>query len=71
MRKDIPKHANILGGIFVLAIKIVEMDEKIYKTRFVVQGHTDTKRNMLIHASTRICQHTTGMIIALAAFFGF
>lgn len=71
MGKDIPKHENILGGRFVLAIKNVGTDEEIYKARFVVQGHIDIENNMLVHASSSILQQTTRMIIAVDAIFGF
>lgn len=70
-KEDVPKGANILGGRFVLAIKNADTAEEIYKARFVVQGHTDVEKNLLVHNSTNLRQSSVRLLVALAAVFGF
>lgn len=56
-----------MGGRFVLIIKDKRSSEQKYKAQFVVQGHNDSKKNILVQASTNIRQHTIRMINAMAA----
>ena len=67
----IPKNANILSGRFVLSIKNANTDEESYKARYVVQGHKDREKSLLVHNSTTVRQSSTRLIMALAATFGF
>ncbi len=71
LREDVPAGANVMGGRFVLAIKNVGTGEEVYKARFVVQGHTDAEKNLLVHNSTNLKQSSVRILVALAAIFGF
>lgn len=71
MKEDIPEDANILEGRFVLALKNVGTNREIYKARFVVQGHTDQEKNLLVHTVTNIRHRSIKMLVAIAAIFGF
>ena len=70
-RSEVPDDANILGGRFVLAIKNPDTDEVIYKARFVVQGHKDKDKDLLIHDSPTISVSSIRILIAIAGIFGF
>lgn len=41
--------ANVLGGRFFLVIKNIGTKEELYKARFVIQGHTDSDKNISVH----------------------
>lgn len=66
-----PKGANIMDGRFVLAVKNKDTGAEIFKARYVVQGHTDKDKNLLVHSSTNLRQSSIRTITALAAIFGF
>ena len=70
-REELPQSANVLGGRFVLGIKNPGTEKEIYKARFVVQGHTDAEKGLLIHNSTTLKQSSIRLLIAIAAMFGF
>lgn len=70
LKEDVPVDANILGGRFVLSIKNKDTNEEKFKARFVVQGHTDREKNILVHSSTNLRQSSIRTITALAAIFG-
>lgn len=66
-RSSLPPDANIMGGRFVLAVKNKGLPNELLKARYVVQGHTDREKNILVHASTTARQHSTRLLVALAA----
>ena len=70
-KEEVPPGANILGGRFVLAIKEKGTEDEKYKAHFVVQGHTDTEKNILVHNTTTLKQSSVRMLVAIAAIFGF
>lgn len=65
------KKPNIMGGRFVLAIKNIGNSKEDCKARFVVQGHTDVEKALLVHNSTTMQKGTICSLIALAAISGF
>lgn len=71
LRTDVPPNANVLGGCFVLSIKNIGTGEEVYKARYVVQGHTDREKNILVHNSTNLRQSSIKSLTAIAAIFGF
>lgn len=50
----------------MLVIKNLGTKDKTYKVKFVVQVYTEAERNMLVHASTYICQQSILMLIAMS-----
>ncbi len=60
-----------LNGRFVLAIKDEGTDKEIWKARFVVLGHKDKLKKLMVHDINVSKQYTIKLIIALAAIFGF
>lgn len=70
-RDEAGDDANILGGRFVLSIKNTETDEPDFKARFVVQGHTDSEKNMLINSASNVRHVSIRLLVAIAAIFGF
>lgn len=71
LKDDIPSNANILGGRFVLSIKNKDTNEEIYKARYVVQGHKDIEKHMLVHSSSNLKQSSIRILLSIAALFGF
>ena len=49
----------------------METEKEVYKSRYVVQGHTDTEKNLLVHDSTNLKQSSFRVLVAIAAIFGF
>jgi len=70
-REEVPDNANILRGRFILAIKDEGTDREIWKARFVVQGHRDKLKKLLVHDISVARQHSTKILIGIAAIFGF
>lgn len=69
-RQDVPDGANVLGGRFVVEIKDKGTKEEQYKLRFVVQKHTSTEKNIVVHNTTTLAQSSVKMLVAVAAIFG-
>lgn len=46
---EVPDHANILSGRFVLTIKDSGTNKEVYKARYVFQGHADELKSSLVH----------------------
>lgn len=72
-REGIEKGAqrpNIMGGRFVLSIKNFGTGKETYKARFVVQGHTDAEKDLLVHNSTTLQKSSIRSLIAIAAISG-
>ena len=71
LRDEVPKDANVMGGRFVLAIKDADTDKPTYKARFVVQGHRDRDKDLLVHTSSALRQNSLKILVSIAAMFGF
>ena len=70
-KSEAPKNANILGGRFFLAIKDEGTNEEVWKAQFVVQGYRDKLKTSLVHDTATPRQHSTRVLIGLAAICGF
>jgi hypothetical protein len=70
IRFDLSRGANVLSGRFVITIKDIGTERERYKARFVVQGHRDKDKTSMVHHSTTAKQHSTRLLIGLAAIFG-
>lgn len=70
-KDDVPEDANILGSRFVLSIKNKDSDKEVYKARYVVQGHKDIEKHLLVHTSTNLRQSSVRLLLSIAALFGF
>ena len=70
-RSAVPKGANVLRGRFVLAIKEPDTERELLKTRFVVQGHRDREKGMMVKESPTVLRHSIRLLIALASVFRF
>lgn len=70
-KNTLPGDANILGGHFLLAKKYVGTANELYKARFVVQGHTDRDKNLIVYTSSTVLQASVRLLVALTAVLGF
>jgi hypothetical protein len=70
LEKDLPPHANIMSGRFVLTIKD-NNNTTVYKARYVMQGYADQDKPFLVHDVANTRPHSIRLIVALAAIFHF
>ena len=69
--EDIPPGANVLPGRFVLAIKSDRGGPTKWKARFVVGGHRDKFKKLMVHTSQALQTGSVRLILALAAVLSF
>lgn len=50
LSEDVENNANVLGGLFILTIKNKNWKKEIFKARFVIQGHLDREKELLVQA---------------------
>lgn len=67
LREGIPSDANILPGRFVLVIKSGKDGKIKYKARFVIGGHRDKLKDMMVHAASTLQPQSIRLLLALAA----
>ena len=70
-QQSLPQDANILGGRFVLSIKDHGTPQEKLKARYVVQGHTDADKNVLVHNTTTLRQASVRLVVSIAAILGY
>jgi Reverse transcriptase (RNA-dependent DNA polymerase) len=68
---SVSNDANILGGRFVLSIKDEGTENEVWKARIVVQGYLDHLKTSLVHDTATSRQHSSRLLVGLAASFGF
>lgn len=71
LKEDIPRDGNVLPGRFVLAIKSTEDGETKFKARYVIGGHRDKFKNMMVHSTTTLQPQSVRLLLALAAMHNF
>lgn len=71
LTENLDKDANILGGRFVLTIKNKGTEGELFKALFVVQGHLDREKELLLHASTTVSNQAIRLLVLLVTIFGF
>lgn len=64
--EDVPTDGNGLPGRLVLAIKSTEDGEVKYKARFVIGGHRDKKKNLMVHNSATQQPPSIRLLLSLA-----
>lgn len=65
----LPQDANILGGRFILAIKQPGTQNERYKERFVVQGHRDREKDLIVHTSRTVRHRNIRLMACIASMF--
>jgi Reverse transcriptase (RNA-dependent DNA polymerase) len=55
----------------VLANKDSGTDREVWKARYVVQGHRDQEKEIMVRSSTNVQQRSLGLVFALASILGF
>ena len=63
---DIPSDANILNGRFILAIKDTGTTDERYKARFVVQGHKDRDKALIVHKAVPVRMRSIRIFMCIA-----
>lgn len=66
LREEVPMDGNVLPGRFVLSIKTTEDGEVKYKARFVIGGHRDKQKHLMVHKSATLQLQSTRLLLALA-----
>ena len=70
-KEDVPTDANILPGRFVLAIKSTEDGSIKYKAIFVMGGHRDKHKHLMVHNSCTLQPQSIRLLLALAVMYDF
>lgn len=71
LREDIPDDGNVLPGRFVLSIKSTDDGEVKWKARYVIGGHRDKLKIMMVHTSQNLQPSSVRLLLSLAEFHGF
>ena len=71
LKEDVPTNANILPGRFVLSLKSTIDGTIKHKARFVIGGHRDKLKNLMVHSSQTLQPQSIRLLLALACIFGF
>jgi Reverse transcriptase (RNA-dependent DNA polymerase) len=71
LKSEIPQGANVLGGRYVLVIKDAGTEREVWKARYVIQGHRDQEKEIMVRSSTNVQQRSIRLIFALASILGF
>ena len=71
IEEELPDDPNVLVARFILCIKDINTGNEKFKARFIVQGHTDSEKEVLLHPSPTISQRSIRLLVALAAIHGF
>ena len=71
LKRDVPPDGNILPGRFVLAIKSKIDGRVIFKARYVIGGHRDKMKDLLVHSTNTVQPHSVRLITAIAPMFDF
>ena len=69
--EEIPPDAKILPGRFVLAIKSTKNNQIKYKARFVIGGHRDNLKQLMVHNTPILQPQFIRLLLALAVSHGF
>ena len=71
LKEDLPKDANVLPGRFVLAIKSTDDGQVKFKARYVIGGHRDKLKQMMVHSTSTLQPHSIRLLLALSVAFDF
>eukprot|EP00171_Calliarthron_tuberculosum_P023641 IDg23641t1 len=71
LREEVPPDANVLPGRFVLAIKSTEDGNIKFKARYVIGGHRDRFKHMMVHTASTLQPQSIRLLLALASMHGF
>jgi len=71
LREELPPDGNILPGRFVLAIKSSEDGQVKYKAGYVIGGHRDKLKHMMVHSASTLQPQSVRLLLALASMLGF
>lgn len=71
LREEIPKDGNVLPVIFVLALKSSVDGQIKHKARYVIGGHRDRLKHMMVHSTSTLQPSSIRLLLALAAIQGF
>jgi hypothetical protein len=71
LREDVPTGANKLKARYVLAIKDADTNKCIYKARYVLGGHRDRLKHLLVHTSSTLRPPSIRIILAVSAILEF
>lgn len=66
-RETVPRDANILSVRFVLEIKSADTRTPSYKARFVMQGHRDRDKHILVQNSSKARPESVRILVSVAA----
>jgi hypothetical protein len=70
-KREIPQGANVLKGRYVLSIKDIGTLNETWKERFVIQGHRDIEKDVMVRSSTNVQHKSLRLLFLLCSMLGF
>lgn len=67
---DIPKNANILGGLFILSLKNCNTPGEKAKVRYVEQGFNDRDKPYMVHDVSTLRMSSIRIVLSTSAVVG-
>eukprot|EP00171_Calliarthron_tuberculosum_P023469 IDg23469t1 len=71
LHEEVPSDANVLPGRFVLAIKSTEDGKVKFKARYVIGGHRDKLKKLMVHNAVTLQPQSIRLLLTLAALHEF
>eukprot|EP00171_Calliarthron_tuberculosum_P005600 IDg5600t1 len=69
LREEVPKNANVHPGRFVLAVNFTEDGAVKFKSQYVIGGHRDKMKEMMVHDAETLQPQSIRLILALTGIF--
>jgi Reverse transcriptase (RNA-dependent DNA polymerase) len=70
-KREIPQVANVLKGRYVISIKDIGTLNETWKARFVIQGHRDIEKDIMVRSSTNVQHRSLRLLFVLCSMLGF
>ena len=67
----VPADANILSSRFAFALKNPGTSNERYKARFIVQGHQDREKDVVLNRSQTVMRYSVKLLLCFASTNGF
>ena len=71
LREEVPPDSNVLPDRFVLAIKSTEDGQVKFKARYVIGGHRDRMKALMVQSAATLQPQSIRFLLALPAIHGF
>lgn len=67
LKQDVPPDGNVLPGRFVLSIKSKIDGRILFKARYVIGGHRDRMKDLLVHSTSTTQPQSVRLLLSIAS----